>query len=90
LRSSHCAQDDNSYGDDAIVTLDDIRDAQARLRGIAVRTKPVESHIHQTDGAADNRRLFLKPENQQPIGAFKLRGHTTRLRLLLRKNAGAA
>jgi threonine dehydratase len=40
-----------------------------------VRTKPVESHIHQTDGAAaDNRRLFLKPENQQPIGAFKLRG----------------
>jgi threonine dehydratase len=40
-----------------------------------VRTKPIESHIHQTDGiATDARRLFLKPENQQPIGAFKLRG----------------
>lgn len=25
-------------------------------------------------GASDGRRLFLKPENQQPIGAFKLRG----------------
>jgi threonine dehydratase len=88
LRSSHCAQDDNSYGDDAIVTLDDIRDAQARLRGIAVRTKPVESHIHQTDGAADNRRLFLKPENQQPIGAFKLRGAYNKIASLPQEERG--
>jgi len=56
-----------------IVTLADIRDAQACLRGIAVRTCLLESRIHQA-GSTDPRRLYLKPENQQPIGAFKLRG----------------
>ena len=56
-----------------MVTLPDIREAQARLRGIAVRTALIESHIHQT-ADSDDRQLYLKPENQQPIGAFKLRG----------------
>jgi len=57
-----------------MVTLHDIEDAQSRLRGIAVRTPLIESHIHQPDGSQHPRRLFLKPENLQPIGAFKLRG----------------
>ena len=57
-----------------MVTLADIREAQARLRGIAVRTALIESHIHQSANAVDDRQLYLKPENQQPIGAFKLRG----------------
>jgi threonine dehydratase len=53
-----------------VVTLDDIRAAQSRLRGVAVRTQLIEfNHVD-----SDLRRLFLKPENQQPIGAFKLRG----------------
>jgi len=56
-----------------MVTLNNIREAQARLNGIAVRTKLLEPHIHE-NGEADKRKLFLKPENQQPIGAFKLRG----------------
>jgi len=56
-----------------MVTLEDIRRAQVRLREVAVRTSLIESHVHQA-AAADHRRLFLKPENQQPIGAFKLRG----------------
>src|ERR1700734_4543809 len=39
-------------------------------RGLAVRTHMIEfSHPE-----SDTRTLFLKPENQQPIGAFKLRG----------------
>ena len=57
-----------------MVTLNDIREAQGRLRGIANRTKLIESHIHETGSSPNNRRLYLKPENQQPIGAFKLRG----------------
>ena len=57
-----------------IVTLNDIREAQSRLRGVAVRTTLIESDIPQRAGARDNRQLYLKPENQQPIGAFKLRG----------------
>ncbi len=52
-----------------MVSLDDIRAAQNLLRGIAVRTPLFE----WTDPAADHK-LFLKLENQQPIGAFKLRG----------------
>jgi threonine dehydratase len=53
-----------------MVNLSDIRTAQSRLRGIAVRTPLIEFKLC----AEDPRRLFLKPENQQPIGAFKLRG----------------
>ncbi len=54
----------------SLVTLSDIHSARSRLDGIAVRTRLIELH-HQQSTA---RRLFLKPENQQPIGAFKLRG----------------
>jgi threonine dehydratase len=57
-----------------MVTLEDILEAQIRLRGVAVHTPLLESHIHQAQGGADGRRLYLKPENLQPIGAFKLRG----------------
>lgn len=34
----------------------------------------LESRIPQAVAAQDERRLFLKLENQQPIGSFKLRG----------------
>jgi threonine dehydratase len=52
-----------------MVSLNDIRAARARLDGIAVRTP-----LFEWTGAADSRKLFLKLENLQPIGAFKLRG----------------
>ena len=58
-----------------MVTLADIREAQSRLTGVAVLTTLIESHIHQNGTAPDDaRKLYLKPENLQPIGAFKLRG----------------
>jgi threonine dehydratase len=53
-----------------MVTLADIYAAQARLRDITIHTPLIEFKLCD----ADPRRLFLKPENQQPIGAFKLRG----------------
>src|SRR6202161_56019 len=53
-----------------MVSLSDIHAAQARLRNVATRTRLVEFLLC----AEDPRQLFLKPENQQPIGAFKLRG----------------
>ncbi len=52
-----------------MVTLHDIRAAQALLDGIAVRTPLLE-----WTSPADPRKLYLKLENLQPIGAFKLRG----------------
>jgi threonine dehydratase len=53
-----------------MVTLEEIRAAQVRLNGVAARTRLIEFKLCDEDP----RRLFLKPENQQPIGAFKLRG----------------
>src|SRR6202046_4926285 len=53
----------------SLISLSDIREAQTRLFPIIRRTGLVEFHHPDAD-----RRLFLKPENQQPIGAFKLRG----------------
>src|SRR3974377_1793460 len=54
-----------------MVTLADLRAAQSLLRGVAVRTPLVE---WKAGSDANHRRLFLKLENLQPIGAFKLRG----------------
>jgi threonine dehydratase len=51
-----------------MITLSDLDCAQTRLQGVTVRT-----HLIEFD-QGDSRRLLLKPENQQPIGAFKLRG----------------
>lgn len=66
-----------------MVTLSDIRSAQSRIHGVTVRTRLIElpepgvPHVSpplRDAGIDDSRRLLLKPENQQPIGAFKLRG----------------
>jgi threonine ammonia-lyase medium form len=57
-------------GESPIVTLPDIREAQARLHGIAVRTRLFKFPLVSNQ----QRELYLKPENLQPIGAFKLRG----------------
>ncbi len=53
-----------------MITLADLQAAQKRLKGVTVRTSLVQFPLC----AEDPRQLFLKPENQQPIGAFKLRG----------------
>ena len=52
-----------------LVSIDEIRAAEAHLRGVALHT-PL---LPQWWGAA-NRPLWLKPESLQPIGSFKLRG----------------
>ena len=54
--------------------MTDIRDAHRRLSGVAVRTVLLPVRIREIDVPEDRRRLYIKPENQQPIGAFKLRG----------------
>jgi threonine dehydratase len=52
-----------------MVTLEQIRSAQQLLKGIATRT-PLLKYPQPING----RTLYLKPENLQPIGSFKLRG----------------
>jgi threonine dehydratase len=50
-------------------TLADVHAAAERLHGVAARTPTVPLHAY--DGQGD---IFLKLENLQPIGSFKLRG----------------
>ena len=51
------------------VTLADIRAARKRLAGIVVRTPLVRLDVPEVAG-----EIWLKLENLQPIGSFKLRG----------------
>lgn len=53
-----------------LVSVDEVRAAAGRLRGVAVRT-PLIPFTGQPKAAA---RLLIKPESLQPTGAFKLRG----------------
>jgi threonine dehydratase len=53
------------------VTLDDVRDAAARLAGVAHRTPVLRSRT--LDGLV-GAEVFLKCENLQRVGAFKFRG----------------
>jgi threonine dehydratase len=56
------------------VTLDDIRDAARHLAGVAARTPLREvPALSQLAGVP----IYLKLENEQPTGAFKLRGAWT-------------
>ena len=52
-----------------LVTLNEIREAQKRIRGIALRTPLV-----WWPGSTEKEQLYLKAESLQPIGSFKLRG----------------
>ena len=71
--AAHSLKLEASRGARTIVILQDIQQAQQRLRGVTVHTPLVEAPQLRA-GPVDRRRLFLKLENQQPIGAFKLRG----------------
>lgn len=57
-----------------MITLDSFRQAQQRLRGVAVRT-PLIPYFPPGPPAKSNERILrIKPESLQPIGSFKLRG----------------
>jgi threo-3-hydroxy-L-aspartate ammonia-lyase len=52
-----------------LVTVDDIRAASERIKHAAVRTPLIQARW-----ADEDRPLWIKAENLQPIGAFKVRG----------------
>jgi threonine dehydratase len=61
------------------VPLDDIRAAQQRIRGAALRTPLVRLNA---DAPAE---VYLKLENLQPVGSFKLRGAANTVRQYTRE-----
>ncbi len=54
-----------------MITLADLQQAQALLKGVAVHT-PLVRYFGAGSTAAEE--LYFKPESLQPIGSFKLRG----------------
>ena len=56
-----------------MVTLEEIRKAQQRLAGVSIRT-PLVRYEARSGTQNGSGELFLKLENLQPIGSFKLRG----------------
>jgi threonine dehydratase len=61
-----------------MVTLDQIKDAQRVLHGIAVHTQLIQyfppADSEDSSAGFDGEELYLKLESLQPIGSFKLRG----------------
>lgn len=51
-------------------TLEEIRAAHERIRGFVLRTPLIPFPV----GAGGGARIYLKPENLQSIGSFKVRG----------------
>jgi threonine dehydratase len=68
-----CKKSGGEASSTSMVSREDILSAQALLRGIAVHT-PLLEWTSPSDQSSDERKLYLKLENLQPIGAFKLRG----------------
>jgi len=66
-----------------IVSLDEIRAAQARLVGVAVRTPLVVLPVAGATGA-----VFIKNESAQATGSFKLRGAYNRIAQLTPEERG--
>jgi len=55
------------------------------LRGVAVRTELLRLAYQEVDNHPGTHHLYLKLENQQPIGAFKIRGAYNKIASLPRE-----
>ena len=66
-----------------MITLEDVKLAQRRVRGVALHTPLVPC-----PGSAEGRTLYLKAENLQPTGAFKLRGAYNKISSLTLEERG--
>jgi threonine dehydratase len=58
------------------VSLEDIQAAQSRIAGAAIRTPLVQLNVKHAPG-----EIYLKLENLQPIGSFKIRGASNAMAL---------
>jgi len=67
------------------LTLKDIEAARERIRGVVLHTPLIYSHTLSRLGG---REVYLKLENLQTTGSFKLRGALNRLTLLKERGEG--
>jgi threonine dehydratase len=62
-----------------LVSLEAIRAAASRIASIAVKTPLVEAAFSGISGHGTSKRIYLKAESLQPIGAFKIRGAANKI-----------
>jgi len=67
------------------MTLKDVEAARDRIKGVVLRTPLVYSHSLSRESG---REVFLKLENLQTTGSFKLRGALNRLKVLQERGEG--
>jgi threonine dehydratase len=64
---------------ESLISLDLIREAAARISGIALRTPLIRAPFPGLAERGSNKSIWLKAESLQPIGSFKLRGAANRI-----------
>lgn len=74
-----------SIATEALVSVDTIRSAAARIGGIALKTPLIRAPF---PGLTDRKEVWLKAESLQPIGAFKIRGAANKILQLSPKEMG--
>ena len=63
----------------SLVSIAEIRAAANRIASIAIRTPLIEAAFPGLSGYATGKRIYLKAESLQPIGAFKIRGAANKI-----------
>jgi threonine dehydratase len=63
----------------SLVSIADVRAAAARIASIAIRTPLIEAAFPGLSGHGTNKKIYLKAESLQPIGAFKIRGAANKI-----------
>jgi len=63
-------------------SLDDIKAARQRLAGLSIRTPLIRFAVPGDESPGTRHDVYLKLENLQPIGSFKLRGAGNAMRRL--------
>jgi threonine dehydratase len=69
----------------SLISVETIHAAAARIAGIAVKTPLVQAPFPGIADRGRGRQVWLKAENLQPIGSFKLRGAANKILLLTRE-----
>jgi len=67
------------YLTSSLVSLETIREAAARISGVALRTPLVLAPFSGLAGHGTSKQIWLKAESLQPIGSFKLRGAANKI-----------
>jgi len=63
----------------SLVSIADIRAAATRIAHIAIRTPLIEAAFPGLSGHGTSKKIYLKAESLQPIGAFKIRGAANKI-----------